>query len=290
MFRFHLGKGLVKARKDSENTSRAILQQVSVKYTEDTFEEAKKSLSARIERDIRAELTHLAALYRRYIIGAAGSRNRPQGTLDTVAKGSGAPKASLYNMLPSWAPRGSTYLEDKRSFIGNKGWFDNTGAEGWYSDAGYLRKAFAPVGGAGAGPSGGGGRFDGTTTLFESMFGPISVQVLRNNRGVGSNVGVLRSGSGKRMKLQLASIRVRALGQLTPNMMNATGVYNHGLMSLVRAYDPALAFRLGGRETHYRPSLEPFLKFFMEQSMGHALTQRIEKGDLQKTLFRRQGG
>jgi hypothetical protein len=289
VIRFRFGRGVGKGRKDSADTSVAVIQQVAYAFTEKTFKAAKERLGNQISKDVRAELIHLQALYRRYIIGAAGSKSKPRGTLDTISKGDGAPRADLAGMLPSWAPRGAAYLETKKGFIGNIGWFDNTGwADNNYL-GGYLRAKFKPeeLGGQ-RNAAGGGGAFGdaGQKTMWESMFGPISVQVLRNRRGSLTEAPTLRTKAAKKLQIQLATIRVRALGSLTTTMLNAFGGFNDQLMNRVRSYDPDLAYRLGGRRNKYRPTLEPFLKFYLEKSIPQALESRLKKGDLTKTLFR----
>jgi hypothetical protein len=287
VIRVKFGKGAYKARQESADTSRFILEQVAFQFTEKTFEEAKVVLRNQIAADVRNELIHIEALFRKFVIGAAGSKSTATGTLDTVTRGGPGPKQPLG--LPRWAPRGATYLEDKKSFTGSKAWFDNSGGGGWYPGAGTLRDFFKPEASGQVSAVGGGGSFPGnaTETVFEEMFGKISVVVIRNNRGNASTAPIISAkGGAKKYQVQLATVRVRAFGSITDSMLNVSGAYNEGLMGRVRAYDPAIAFRLGGRATKYRPTLEPFLKFFQQKSIEHAVTARISKGELTRSLFR----
>lgn len=245
------------------------MQQVLVSYIEDNFDAAKRNIADAFERDVRAELVHLTKLFRKFIIGASGANPKARGNLTTVSKGTYNPSTSLQSKLPPWTPRGAAYLRDKQSIVGHKNWFDYDGV---------LGKAFAAE-------NLGGGNYLGST-VFEDMFGPVSVQVLRNNAQTGTDVGAkLKTGKGK-AKLQLGTVRVRALGSVSLQMLQASSSYNTGLMSLVHAYDPEVGHRLGNA-WNYRPTLEPFLEFFLERSIPQAVTERIRKGVIGGNLFRK---
>lgn len=283
MIRFVFGSGLVKRRKESENTARAIIQSVAIQYAEDTWDQLKKNLRVDIANDVRRELSHMAQLYRRHIIGAGPRRSGPSGTLATVTKGEDAPTRPIREGLPSWAPRNARYLERKNDAIGHKNWFDNTGWEPesiskkgvpWPDRGGYLKAAFASGtrGGNQSGSRGGG--------IFEDMFGPIGVRIVRNNLATTADA-TLKTAKGRNLKLQIASIYVTALGRIDRSMLNPSASGNPGLMNLVGNYDPLLAVRLGPRRNGvYRPTLEPFLDFFLERALPHAVSRRIEKGTL----------
>jgi len=275
VIRFYVGKGLGVARQESANTSRVIVQQVALSYAEESFDEFKKELSATIKRDAEAELTHMARLYRKYIIGTSGYKSGPSGTLTALAKGPPSPPSrSLASLTPPWVPRSTSYLQRKKAGGAGVKWFDNSG----WNTGGYLKAAFQPERLWGGVFGDGGG-------IFSDMFGGISVEIIRNLKGTGTLSGGL-AGRGTAVNTQLATIRVRALGKITNSMLNATtSAGNPALIGLVEAYDEQMAARLGGPKGRYRPTLEPFLKFYLQQSLPHAVSARVAKGT-QGTLFR----
>lgn len=279
-----MGKGKTKARKESENTARAVVEQVSIAFADGTFEQARTQIAQRIEQDVRSELIHITKLFRRYIIGIPGSKSGPTGILSTVSKGTYNPTASIKDSIPRWTPLRTPYANYKQSIgLGNK----------WFQYDGDLGRTFKPLGGDGASGTGGGGDFTTLNgqfqTVFEDIFGPIQVQILRNNRAWGTNTGAgLIVGKGRKFKMQLGTIRVKALGSLTPGMLKPSNDFNAPLMGLVERYDPMLSYRLGNR-WRYRPSLEPFLSFFLERSIPQAVTERLRRGVLSATLFRQPG-
>lgn len=273
--RFRFGQGLVKARKESENTSRFVAQQIAIAYAEDTWQGVQNTLKERIAEDVRVELNNLNRLFRDHIIGAAGTRTSPAGRLTTVTKGSDRPSASIASMLPAWAPRGAEYLDRKKKALGDTRWFDNSG---WTrrpapADGGLLRSSFPVSAGFGRG-----------SDVWENMFGPIGVRVVRRNAEADASLKAATS-RGKTTRIQVASIYVTALGKIDLNMLNAyrNDNDNDGLMRVVAETDRALAVRLAGRGP-YRPTLEPFLDFFLTRALPHAVNERIKKGDFGSTF------
>jgi hypothetical protein len=271
VLRYRFGKGLVKARKESENTARAIVSNVAVQYAEDTWNEAKDTLRARIEEDVRAELVNLSRMFREYIIGAPGSRTTPNGTLTTLAKGDERPQVSLSSMLPAWTVRSDQYMERKRAEGIGIGWFDNTG---WVSSSGYpdspglLRETFA-------GSDGGMRR---GSDVWEDIFGPVKVRIVRQNNATPEST--LRTGK-KNVRMQVARISVAALGKVDNSMLSAFRSSNPRLETVLDNYNPLLSVRLGVmRNGVYRPTLEPFLDFFLTRAIPHTVNERIRKGTL----------
>lgn len=274
------GKGNVKRRRESEDTTRAVVEQVTIAFAEANWEAAKRELAVAVERDVRAELVYLAGQFRRNVIGAPGQQRGLVGTLTTKARGGTPPTKSL-GSLPRWAPRTARYLEEKKVFAGHQNWFDNTG---WEPDGGTLKGFFA----SNKVVTAGGGEVNvGSGGILEDIFGGISAQVLRNNRGWGVNQGTMKiNGNGTKAQLQLATIRVRALGRLTQSMLRISDQPNHGLLGAIAREDPNVALHLRGGRGRYRPALEPYLAFFLERAIPQAVTQRITKGTASGRLFR----
>jgi hypothetical protein len=294
-FRFQKGTsgGLVKARQRFANTSRAILERVTLQYAEGMYDEVRKDVQFQLEKDLRAELWHIGSLFRRHIIGYSGRRSQPSGYIDTVTKGSGAPpRMTIASALPPWAPRNAKYLKTKRLAVGHIRWFDNTG---WnsetldlryarrrnkvgdsYDDAGLLKESF-------------------TYDAWETLFGPISVQFRRARKLQPTDAVGGIAIKGKKMRVQIGTIYVRALGKITPAMLpgftsgtiRASASGNPGLMGVIAETDPRLAYRLGTmRNNVYRPTLEPFLGYYLTKSLPWAVQRRIEKGNLGSITIR----
>lgn len=296
MLKFVFGKGLQKRRRESDDTSRFIAEQVAISYADRTFTESVERLKAIIIRDVRAELDHLHNQFYRFVLGGGRglppNQRKPKGRITTVAQSEdGNPSWNLGSRIPSWAPRGSKYLARKWLDVGHKRWF---------AYKGHLVSSMAPAAGGAGGE-----------TLFEEIFGPVSVSIRRNNKGWGTQGGAMESGvlrnsgpstrgattimpsqrgmrsnsnNAKHVQLQLATITVRALGSLNPGAINRDSLYGPG--GPVSSWDQDVAVRLAGRASKYRPSLEPFLDFFFEKALGHAVSERIKRGTAASSLTR----
>lgn len=268
------------------------MERVTINYADGAFDEMRKNLEQRLEQDVRAELVHLALLFRRHIVGAAGTRLTPSGMLDTAVKGERAPRQSIAEGLPPWAPRNAEYLRQKRQATGNIAWFDN---RNWKHSA-YDARFASRMPRAGAGPEETGLLFRSMRAdVWETMFGPIAVRFFRMRKLQPSDaMASVSAGPQKHMKVQIGSIQVRALGRITPGMLpgytsgtiKASDKGNPRLIELISDYDPQLAYRLGTmRNGVYRPTLEPFLGFFLTRALPHAVTERLRKGTY-GTLFK----
>lgn len=292
VLRFRLGKGLVKARQRYSNTARAILERVTLQYVEGSYDEFRKTVQAQLAADVRLELENMAGLFRKHIIGFSGRRSSPSGTLSTVTKGEGAPSQTIASGLPPWAPRNAQYLTSKRQAVGHIRWFDNTGWNSSTPDMRYARVS-AKVG---EGPDSPGLlKSFMTRDSWETLFGPVSVQFLRARKLEPSDSVANITGGKKNMKVQIGSIYVRAIGKIEPSMLpgytsgiikaNAGG--NPRLMNVIADTDPRLAYRLGTmRNGIYRPTLEPFLGFFLTKAIPFVVARRLSKGTLGSIVIR----
>ena len=275
-FRFRFGEDNVKGRQRYENTAAYIARRVAFSYAEDSYNFMRKELEQTVERDVRRELVNLASLYRRHIIGANGATNRPAGVLRSVI--GGVEPLALAGALPAWAPRDAKYIRRKIFNRAGTGWFDNRAwrGRGAPEDAGLLFREM---------------RAD----TWETMFGPIRVRFYKSRKlDVEDAKAQINVASGRNVKIQIGTLQVVALSKLTPQMLPglSAGVVgmasdrgNDGLMKLVQNYDERLAFRLGQRSTltkRYRPTLEPFLTFFLTRSVPSAMQRRIAKGTLKR--------
>lgn len=286
VLRFRIGKGLVKARQRYANTSRAILERIGLQYKEDNYDEFRKTVESQLAQDIRNELENMATLYRKHIIGFSGRRTAPSGTLTTYAKGADRPRMPIAAGLPPWAPRSAEYLKSKRTAVGHIRWFDNTGWNPSTLDFRLSRRA-AKVG---SGPDNPGLlKSMMTRDSWETLFGPISVAFRRaRNTAPTDAVGVLDQG-GKRLKVQMGTLYIRAIGKIEPHMLpgytsgfvRASSAGNPRLMNVIAQTDPRLAYRLGTmRNGIYRPTLEPFLGFFLTKAIPFAVARRLQNRGL----------
>lgn len=298
VLKFVLGKGLVKRRRESADTARFIAEQVTINYAERTFTESMNALKRAIEKDVRAELDHLLKQLNKFVIGLPGTQSKPRGRLTTVAKSAqGNPSMNLGSAISSWPARGRRYLLKKREKMGHTKWF--VGGEG------SVARAFVDGGDVGG------------QTLFEEIFGPVSVTIRRNLKQWGANGGSFRTGAksrgkgGRRVRtfedegliagtqakygkpgdrskthiqMQLATVSVKALGSLNPGAITRESLYGPG--GPVENWNQDVATKLAGRANTYRPTLEPFLDFFFEKSLAHAVSERISRGTLASSLLR----
>lgn len=256
-------------------------------YADDMWETAKATLGERIRMDVERELVHTAYLFRRHITQLGGSRS---GVL-TSAVG-GAQPLALSSALPPWAPRNAVYLERKSAAGVGKRWFNNTG---WKQRRGqsaeYPRDPGRLVQEINSG-------------LFERAYGPIKVSIVRNNKALPKDAnGFVELGKKRHMNIQVASVRVSALGRITPGVLptlrtgNFSGVENPAIPRMIYSsgvpYAAQIAERLGptsrgryapGQTGVYRPTLEPFLGYFLTRSIPAAVGKRITQGGLGRVV------
>lgn len=290
------GKGLQKRRRESDNTSRFIAEQVAITHAQENFKETFEQLKSTITIDVRNELAYIEQMFFRWVLlgKQTTSQRGPRGTLKARAQGAdGAPSTSLGSLGIRWKPLGARYNRKKPRPTRNR-FFINTGE---------LAKDFIEL------DQGGNGQ-----RLFERIFGPISVTIRRNLKewgsgragytsGVFSKSGPYLSGprgvpaatergvrsnantNPKDIRLNLATITVSALGELNPGAITRAALY--GSSGAVSDWNLDAASKLGGRSSTYRPSLEPFLNFFLEKSLAHAASERIRRGTAASSLRRR---
>lgn len=282
--RFSLGKSAVKGRQRFENTAAFTAGKIAVAYADQMWDTARTQLKEQVAKDIERELVHTAYMYRRFITSAGGSRS---GVLTSLV--GGATPLPLSQALPPWAPRGAEYLDRKLAGGAGKKWFNNSGwrarrtAGGSYypKDPGRLTQEV-------------------DANLFTRAYGPVSVTVTRNNKtALHDAEAYIELGKKRDMKIQVASIRVTALGKITPAVLstlrtgNFSGVSNPAIPGMIRQsgvpFGAEIANRLGpssrgryrpGQHGAYRPTLEPFIGFYLTRAIPAAVARRIKQGNL----------
>lgn len=292
--RFVVGKsagGERSAAERSRSFASAIARDVAIRASDDAFREVKKAIAASFQRDAKRELTYLMSLYRRHIVGAGATRAQPSGMLRYALEASDTDVGfddenyAIADSLPAWAPRSPAYLRRKR----RQGW-----SQGWWSARGDLSRGL-------------------TADVLLQAYGPIRVSVIRDTRETERVAlpGLPGRFAGDRLrtnteadthiKLNVATIRVYAMQQITPSMLPAlaTGVPDtmnsdspsrgRRFLAPLYAVNPDIYYRLSqtSYNTHrYRPTLEPFLAWYLTRAIPNALALRLQEGALASTRKR----
>ncbi|MGN6820265.1 MAG: hypothetical protein ACTHJR_16500 [Sphingomonas sp.] len=248
------------------NFAQAIVEDFAFRYADESYDEVVNKIQAQIKTDIQKELNYVAASFRRYIVGASGSSSGPGGTLGFQLGTELFDDMPIKAPLPEWAPRSAKYLSYKKRTVGHTRWFEYSG---------YTSR-----------------KMNGQN--WQTMFGPIKVSFRKANHVERPGATQFRvEGQQGHMKVQVGTLRVEALTEITPAMLpalrtgdpmtpiSATG--NDALMGLVKRSDPELGYRLAKRSgqstgMRYRPTLEPFLAFFLTRSVPNAVYERLQKG------------
>ncbi len=259
-----------------------VVEQIAFRYSDEVYREMAGKLEAQFEADARKELVHMAALFRQYITGSQGSTNTPSGALTTLA-GVNADSLPIKRSIPGWAPRTKKYLSYKQARTGNKNWFDARGLSA-RKDAAYsgLKK-------------------NTRADVWIKAFGPIRATFSRSTaattaagaRGAPA-MKEFKLGPGRK-KIVVGTLRIFALTQITPEMLPAlasgdprtmnSDVENDGLMNLVRSADTPMYHRLNRKSSdetgnRYRPTLEPFLAYYLTRAVPAAVAARMETSGL----------
>lgn len=297
--RFVLGRNsggkVVSSEQRSRSFASAIARQVAFQAAENSYRSVKAEIAKSFQNDAKRELNFLMALYRRHIIGADSRRAQPSGMLRYALGNSDTDLGFddenylISDMLPGWAPRSPEYLASKRK----RGW-----AQGWFSATGLLKNEL-------------------TADFLLQAYGPIRVSVIRDVQAT-ENPAPLRGGTtlrtfgpnsapaasasvgdvrDARIRLQVATVRIFAMEAITPSMLPAlaSGQVNamnnddpqrgRRFLAPIFAANKPLAYRLGQLDykTHrYRPTLEPFLAWFLTRAIPNALALRLEQRSIGK--------
>lgn len=260
------------------NFAGTVVKEIAFRYSDEIYQEMAGRLESQFVADARKELVHLAAVFRHHITGDTPS-NKPTGNLSLTA-GIGRDDVPIRNSVPSWAPRTPKYLAYKKKRVGHNKWWDarglsakkdakysgmkkNTTADAWISYFGPIRASFKRA----AGPSDA-ANVRGAPALKEFNLGP------------------------GHFRVAVGTIQIFALTEITPQMLPALASGNlnspvstqgnDSLMAKVRAKDREMAFRLDRRSTQgtYRPTLEPFLAYYLTRSVPAAIANRLNESRL----------
>lgn len=287
-FNFRTGS----AKKEKIRTfATAIAQEVMIDASEKVWSQIEGRLQRRIYNDVLAEISNMARLYRQYIIGISGTRVGAYGKLQPVSIfARGAVASDLTYALQSgaagrWAARGGKhyYLAWKQRHVHHQRWFEHTGL---------LQKSMSS------------GR------AWLGYFGPIVVTVTRSSLTMTDAKRLADSQSttsaraealkrfdaaaptrtGSELRTHVATIRVEAMRNITPEMLPA--LLNEDIndmpadgrsTGLTRLLPKDVAEHLAGSSQEknfvpYRHTIEPFLGFVLTRAIPNAVTRRIQDG------------
>lgn len=269
------------SREWGPRTARIMSREIAIQSSDDVWEQVQAQIKVKILRDAGREVSAVAQQYRQLIIGASGGRDGVSGTIHAAAQMafSGGEQAPSEHINLHWQARSPTYLRRK---------FHEKGHDRWFEYGGGLKRGVKnPVNRQLQNAM-------GKSATWTRAFGPISVRVTRKSKNVdqadtGSfmTTGVANT-AGASIKVSIATVTVTAFGRVTSAMLPALSAggpidsttpdgRDTGLVGLLPA---SIAYRLGGNRARvpYRPTLEPFISFFLTRSLPNAVMRRLQEG------------
>lgn len=277
-FSFNAQGGTTKSGFQSSNASarqrylyrfaQAVVKNITFQYAEDEYKKLAGKIESTMAYDIQRELVHMTALFRAHITGSNGGTNSPAGSLTSLSGAARYESLPIKTLIPEWAPRVPSYLRYKQRKTGNRQWFTARGLSA-KKDAAYS-----------------GLKINTTAKLWTDAFGPIKVNFFKS---AASSEAASTKVDGQHVRVAVGTLKVYALTNITPEMLPAlasgdartkySANGNPGLMGLVRNVDPQMAYRLDRRSQsgRYRPTLEPFLSYFLTAAVPAAVSTRLYK-------------
>lgn len=269
-----VGKG---GSKGVENFSRYIVRQVAFAYSDGLYKKLQRDISRRIKGDIDKELAHMAKLFMSNVVGISGYNRGPTGNMTSLAPktpGFTQSVSSATNIFGGWAKRSPKYLRwrgrNDYSSGGNPSWFRRNSPS-------VLDKLRA----AGTWTGAYGGFVVGVHRHTTFNYNDTGARAFDNAR-----LGGTKGGAGK---VGVATIRVDAMSRITPAMLPAVGGgalndfgANPRRSGLLLKLGQGVANRLGGdpqgNRVPFRPTIQPFLGFFLTRQLPNAVLGRVTQG------------
>lgn len=266
------------AREFGPRSARIIARDVAIEAAEDAWQTIERSIKAKILKDANREVSAVAQQYRQLIIGATGARQGVSGTIKGAAQTAfGSERAPEQRFQLDWDARSVNYLRRKFKDKGHLRWFEyGGGLKGGVRNPvnQQLQNAM------------------GKASTWLRAFGPIGIRVTRRSQslkesGFRNNLDTGVRGGGGVIRLSVATVTVTAFGRITPTMLPAmspggisAGAPDGRDTGLIGLFPASIAYRLGGSREHvpYRPTLEPFLGFFLTRSLPNAVMRRLQDG------------
>jgi hypothetical protein len=263
-----------------------VVEDVAFKYAKNTYGKLRAQVARQVERDVMAEFSYMAGLFKQFTIGIGPGNTAPIGTLkpahdwSSVASGMGLLKAERAGQGIEWASRTKRYMAWKQKHFGHGRWFLNNNqvipgalgsAKNWVSYFGPIEVHIKPIGAAAGSTT----PLKGTQGLNRAPYQAGKYTKFLSAEAT-SDAGHIRTG--------VANISVAALTYITPGMLPglANGTMRMpndsrktGLLAMLPA---PVRERLGGRQARYRHTIEPFLTYFLTRAVPNALFLRLEHG------------
>lgn len=272
--------------KGVENFSRYLVREIAFGYSDGLYNKLKQDIGSRMKADIQRELNHMSRMFMGSVIGIAGLNRGPTGRMTSVAPKAEGFSQSLSvspNMFGGWTRRSSKYLRWRQ----RKDWKSKT--ERHKSDRGidppWFRRNSPSV-------------LDKMKSAgtWTGAYGGFAVGINRHTSFStsdpaaraydGARIPGTRGGVGK---VGVATIRVDAMSRITPDMLPALaggGLGDFGAnprrSGLLSKLGSDVANRLGGdpqgNRVPFRPTIQPFLGFFLTRQVPNAVLKRITQG------------
>jgi hypothetical protein len=263
--------------KKFENFSRVLVQQLAFEYSDEYYDLLKTHIESQVKVDIQRELDNMARLFMLHVVGIAGRNRGPTGTLKTVSPKAGLmagipTQASLKSLAGDWPRRSPDYINWR---------LRHGGTDEWFHRQGHVLSAL------------------GSSKTWSAAFGGIAVSLSRHTKNSIRNLNLIQHNLpvGKKERTGIATLRVVAMNHITPGMLPALGGAGLGdygssprKSGLLKMLGDPIAWRLGGNPitVPFRPTIQPFLGFFLTRAMPNAVARRIEQG-FQKGRWTRKG-
>lgn len=247
---------------------RLIVPKLLLEYADETYAATATRLVYDIRKDVQRELANVAQRYRQMIFTGGLRTTGPQASDLTTADGQGPLEFNPGAKLGAWPKRTAKYMASSVKKATPQ-WF-----------LGATRTMIGMM---------------GKRAVWEEMFGPVKVTVQRTKSSgisdLDGSAAVRRSEentlggarASKPTRVGLLQVKVAALNKVSTGMLR-NKTQSSGLITLAYAHNRQLGYRMGGRmPAKHRPTLNPFIEFFLTKAMGYAVEKRIAAGIGAKT-------
>lgn len=247
------------------NFAVAVVTNALLTYTSQNYPKIKAEISDILARVVRAEIDYAARAYAKYVPAVPAEPDVPGQLRGTLVSGSA--QMDLEEATPEWAPLNARWIRQK-----NRGRRSNR-QKGFFN---FTRDMVD---------------YMSSSNNWIEMFGPIQINITRGSVDpLTPEFGSTAEVFSRKVKMSVARIAVKALGNITPGMLPAlkdgrtTRDYRDGratgLLNLVGGVNTQIANKIGNYgavgDRPYRPSLEPFLTFLLTRSIPTAVFEHVE--------------
>jgi hypothetical protein len=266
----------------------ALIEQVAIEASDDVWETIKLKISKQLQTDVKREVTHMGQLFKQLVIGLDGSSSGASGRLTTYSRpAKGREGLAMYSFNVGWPERSENYLRRKMDSppygVGHDGWFlhktktllSTMGkSDTWIGAYGPIKVDVRRTGSMSRGDANRSVPDEGSPGKYRT-----NIPTARFDTGVSNTKGSI-------VRVQVASVRVSAMEDITPAMLPAIRhgdidqMANDGRTTgLIGQFPSEIAYRLGGNRKFvpYRHTVEPFLGFFLTRALPNAVARRFQE-------------